>query len=320
MRYLPRILLALVFSSLIFSSCFARTVQFSGRTWDVRQAGLQGPGPNRWSDSNGQVFMDAQGRLHQKIRKIGPAWYSSQITLQQSLGYGTYEFRLDSNTELFDQETVVGLFTYANDFEEIDIELSTFGGNFNTNGHFTVQPYWVAGNQSNYDLNLTSNLSTHKFTWSPTGIEFMSLHGHQSQPSQPSDIISQFSYTGSANPPSLGNERATINFWLNQGNVPTNGLEHELIVSSFTYTPLHETADFDIDLDVDAADLAIWEASYGVDNGGDTDIDSDTDGTDFLAWQQQFTGPGPLAGSLAIPEPSSLVLLSIGMFALGIRK
>lgn len=56
--------------------------------------------------------------------------------------------------------------------------------------------------------------------------------------------------------------------------------------------------DYDGDGDVDGADLALWEASYGV----------DTDGTDFLIWQQEYTGPLPVSAATVVPEPTALTL------------
>ena len=47
-------------------------------------------------------------------------------------------------------------------------------------------------------------------------------------------------------------------------------------------------ADFDGLNGVNAADLAIWQSSYGVNAAGDADGDGDTDGKDFLIWQSQF--------------------------------
>ena len=61
---------------------------------------------------------------------------------------------------------------------------------------------------------------------------------------------------------------------------------------------------------------------------GDFDFDGDVDGNDFLAWQRDtsvgdladwksnFGNVGATAAATSIPEPSSLVLLLIGMFAL----
>ena len=59
--------------------------------------------------------------------------------------------------------------------------------------------------------------------------------------------------------------------------------------------------DFDGDVDADADDLAIWQASYGDPNG--------YTGGNFLEWQRNFGSGGTLAASTAVPEPGSLALL-----------
>jgi hypothetical protein len=70
--------------------------------------------------------------------------------------------------------------------------------------------------------------------------------------------------------------------------------------------------DFNGDGDVDADDLADWQAGYGVDTKGDADGDGDTDGRDFLIWQRNFTGPQPVA-NISVPEPTSLLVVIFGI-------
>ncbi len=71
--------------------------------------------------------------------------------------------------------------------------------------------------------------------------------------------------------------------------------------------------DFDGDGDVDNADLSKWQTDYAANAGSDADGDGDSDGNDFLIWQQNFTGPGPLATSQAVPEPGGLALFASGL-------
>ena len=72
-------------------------------------------------------------------------------------------------------------------------------------------------------------------------------------------------------------------------------------------------SDNDGDDDVDSEDLEIWEDSFGDSTFGDADSDRDTDGADFLTWQRNFTGPGALSTSTAVPEPGILMLLMLGL-------
>lgn len=66
-------------------------------------------------------------------------------------------------------------------------------------------------------------------------------------------------------------------------------------------------SDFDGNDIVNAADLALWQSSFGA-TGADADGDLDTDGNDFLVWQRQFTPP-TLSFSATVPEPTTVTLL-----------
>ena len=70
-------------------------------------------------------------------------------------------------------------------------------------------------------------------------------------------------------------------------------------------------ADFDLDGDVDSADLTHptlgWEVRYS----------NDLDGNDFLTWQQQFgSGVGAVSSlTTVVPEPSTCLLFCVGTLA-----
>jgi probable HAF family extracellular repeat protein len=74
------------------------------------------------------------------------------------------------------------------------------------------------------------------------------------------------------------------------------------------------SGDFNDDGFVNGADLETWTAGFSASTGathkqGDANGDADVDGGDFLVWQRQFTGgPGFVASSPAIPEPSGFGL------------
>jgi hypothetical protein len=79
----------------------------------------------------------------------------------------------------------------------------------------------------------------------------------------------------------------------------------DLVVSS--------RADFDADGDVDGDDFLRCQTGFGIHTGaqksdGDYDNDGDVDGDDFLGWQSEF-GSGGNAAAVAVPEPSSILLL-----------
>ena len=76
-------------------------------------------------------------------------------------------------------------------------------------------------------------------------------------------------------------------------------------------------ADFDDDGDVDGDDFLAWQASFGVDGGGDADGDGDTDGDDFLTWQAEFGGG---AGAFTVPEPSASLLTLAVLAIVGLLR
>ncbi|MBA3483008.1 MAG: hypothetical protein H0T51_14465 [Pirellulales bacterium] len=93
------------------------------------------------------------------------------------------------------------------------------------------------------------------------------------------------------------------------------------------------SADFDDDLDVDGADLAIWKSGFATNATGDADADGVTDGTDFLIWQRELglvvppelppvPKPTAIAAVGAVPEPAGLPLAvsSLAAAALFRRK
>jgi hypothetical protein len=71
-------------------------------------------------------------------------------------------------------------------------------------------------------------------------------------------------------------------------------------------------ADFNHDGIVDGDDLAIWQASLGVDAAGDANDSEDTEGVDFLIWQRQQGAVAGIGGfpATAVPEPAGCVLVA----------
>ena len=97
---------------------------------------------------------------------------------------------------------------------------------------------------------------------------------------------------------------------VNPDYTPTLGDTFDII----TIIPEALSADFNGDDAVDPNDLAIWQSSYGVDDGGDADGDGLTTGLDFLLWQTQLGSSAPLNGSisgtfgtLTVTDPGSVM-------------
>lgn len=156
------------------------TLTFSGYTWRKRDSGsvAVGPGPNRFSREN--VFVDSNGWLHLRIDYRRGAWQCAQASLSKALGYGTYQFEVDTNLMSLASPIVLGLFTYdddpAYDHREIDIEFS--------NGplvgrpwpwQYVLQPYDRQGNLTRFAWPFPVTNIWHTFTWAPSAIFFRSF-------------------------------------------------------------------------------------------------------------------------------------------------
>jgi hypothetical protein len=90
-----------------------------------------------------------------------------------------------------------------------------------------------------------------------------------------------------------------------------------------TITPVTGlAADFDEDGDVDADDLASWNAGFGVATGashmqGDADANGSVDGGDFLDWQRQLGGNPAVAATMTAPEPSTALPFVLALLTCG---
>ncbi len=210
----------------------ARTIQFSGETWVVKASNAKvGPGPNYFSDSLDNVWVDAEGRLHLKITRRKGKWWTSEVIGARSLGHGTYTWSVASRLDTIDPSAVLGLFTWSNTAgfanREVDIEFSRWGNPLAaTNAQYVVQPYDAPGHLRPF-LQPASPSSQHGFTWTPGSVAFTSSTGS----------VPTWTYSGADVPPA-GDETPRMNLWLPGGRPPTDGRPVEVVVRSFTFTPL----------------------------------------------------------------------------------
>ena len=317
-------------SLLLIEGASAVELQFAGRSWTVKQANNPvGPGPNRFSSSPADVWSDEQG-LHLTIHKVGPFWYSTEVILNESHGYGTYAFQTTSRQDLLDANAVFGAFTWDsaggdtipnNHNREIDFEDSRWGNPADSrNSQVVVQPYFVSGNRQRFALpNLEEDSAlTRFFTWSPKRIEFYTLRGHRSPLDFPAEsVIHHFIYEDNGTNhrvPAPGQENFRFNLWLFQSSAPAGNQPVEVVVNDFSYLSF-VSGDFENDGAVNDRDLTAWRTGFGMSGNagrmnGDSEGDLDVDGADFLIWQRQ-QGAGQLDAARLISEPSGMSLLLI---------
>jgi hypothetical protein len=251
-----------------------RRIQFAGHNWAVKFGDYMGPGPNNFSDSVDNVWVDGNGYLHLKITHPDSNWYCSEIISDESFGYGTYVFTIDRRVDTLDRNIVLGLFTwdtYAPQFNyrEIDFEFGTWGNPANDNSQYVIQPWDMPGNLYRFDIDYTGDATTttHVMTWRPDGIYFKSYYGDFSLAPPPETVIQDWYYTGSDNPPP-GGENVRMNLWLISGLSPVNGLESEVVIKDFQFLTGISDQPGDISNDgvVNLVDLAFIAAGWREDN------------------------------------------------------
>jgi hypothetical protein len=219
----------------------SRHLQFSGYEWSVKSSVRRvGPGPNYFSDSNDNVVVDAEGRLHLLITQRDGQWYCAEVVSTRSFGYGTYRFHLETNPDGLDVQVVLGMFTWSNDpaynHREIDIEISRWGKANNSNAQFVVQPYTRHENIVRFQTPTGLGSSTHLFTWKPNTVFFQSKQDSSAKAAAPNSFVKEYEFTEGI--PQSGDENARINLWLFTGHPPTNGKEVEVIITKFEFIPL----------------------------------------------------------------------------------
>lgn len=297
----------------------AATLQFAGRTWTIKQSNSPvGPGPNRFSNSSNDVWSDAQG-LHLTIHKTGSFWYSTEVILNESHGYGTYMFQTNSRQDILNTNATFGAFTWDsaggdtipnNPNREIDFEDGRWGNPADTtNSQVVVQPYFVNGNLQRVTLpDLSADAAlTRFFTWSKDKIEFYTLRGHYTPYTFPAEsVIHHYTYTANGTThlvPTPGQENFRFNLWLFQSSAPAGNQPAEVVVNNFAYYPLL-AGDFNNSGIVDAGDFVAWRNGLG----------TLYTPADFEVWRGNF-GNTVAAAAIAmtsVPEPSNCMIVFLG--------
>jgi len=219
-----------------------RHLEFSGYDWWLKTSSDQvGPGPNYFSDSTNNVWLDGQGQLQLRITHRANQWQCAEAVTARTFGYGSYRFELGSTVNDLDPNVVLGLFTWSDDpayaHREIDIECSRWSNVSDlNNAQYVVQPWDTAGHLARLNVPAGSTNSTHVFTWETNRVSFQSQGGaFDSSPSLPNQITN---WTYALAVPPTGDENVRLNLWLYNGAAPVSTIEVEFVLRSFQFVPL----------------------------------------------------------------------------------
>ncbi len=284
-------------------------ITFAGQNWRVRNSncGISSiPHPNKFSDSNANVWVDDNESLHLKITHVGEKWYCSEVVSVNSPHYGAYSFTVKGRLDLFDPNVAFGLFTWDTgtpqyNYSQMDFEFSGWkDSNEPDNAQYDIQPQNKPGNRQPFAFACSVNdVTTHDFTWRHNAVDFRSYYSDYPL-SNPDNLIESWSYTGDDIPP-VGGENIRIGLWLlppdnaepnTPGSPPDNGQEVEIVVKSFKML-----GDTNKDMRIDDQDLIslidAWLAEPGDSNWNpDCDLaqppDEIINGNDFALFAQNW--------------------------------
>lgn len=201
-------------------------INWKGQRWYLTGGGRSSPGNNYWDNTGNGVWLDSQGKLHLTIRNDNGIWKSTMLNSQYKYKYGTFTWKVESPVYTYDKSSVVGLFTYFDDNNELDIETSRWGNTTNGNLWYTVQPYDVVGNEQGYNVPayIDGSSTYYRIDWQPTYIRFVSWKSDGT-------LIADHTYTNTTGIPTTS-QYAMMNFWMMNGATPQQ--EMELIISDFS--------------------------------------------------------------------------------------
>jgi hypothetical protein len=184
----------------------------------------------------------------------------------KTFNYGTYIFTCESDIRNFDAKAVFGFFSW-NDYSfqtqgnsEVDVEFSRWNvPSDSLLATYSVQPvsfsnptpYTERTKKSPFATSYLGKPATYMFKWTPDSIVWESYEGETYPgPNQ----VSHWSFTKNniprnkieggltSNPIIIpapeDSTHVRLNLWLLNGQAPNNGLEHEIVVKNFHYTPL----------------------------------------------------------------------------------
>jgi hypothetical protein len=247
-RTLIRIVTALLFLLSFNHIASAKTLQFSGYTWEVRSGGGN-PGPCDWKDTN--AWTDENGFLHLRLSKSNGVWHCAEVSMLESLDFGKYQFWVIGQIDTLDPSVVLGLFSYlgppGSGTNEIDVEIARWGDPTRENLDYNVYPSFADSScQNNIDdcahgkefyFTLNGSYTTHRYIWDSTNVLFKSLHDHVNNND---NLFAKWRFTPANYLKRIpqGPMPIHMNLWLFDQVPPADGQPVEIVIRSFTYTPL----------------------------------------------------------------------------------
>jgi hypothetical protein len=212
------------------------TIHFSGYDWSV-QTGVSDHGGQPYAYDSANAWTDEKGYLHLRMEYRNGRWSCAEISLNQSLGYGTYKFVVEDTAHLR-PSAVIGMFTWddarsTNFRNEMDIELSRWGNPESENAQYVVQPFYAPENLARF--NVPGGVLTHEFRWEPGKVSFKTTS--DSSPDR-QKLISEHVFASGT--PTPANEKVHIDLYDFHHSEGSSNQPNEAVIESFEFLPLQQ--------------------------------------------------------------------------------
>ena len=208
----------------------ARTLNWSGYAWDVRNQGLSEPGPNTWSDSPANVVLDGSSLVLSIAKDAAGRWNSAEIDNQRHLGYGTYRWVVETDLSTIDGYEVLGMFTWGDvppSNNEIDIEAARWGNLAWPSGSGTVWQDFDRDRSQEKTFSYSNRPPyVNQFTWEPGRVTYRITDATGA-------VL--FDWVVTSGVPAPSTEVPMINYWRFENRAPA--APKSIRLSSFTFTP-----------------------------------------------------------------------------------
>lgn len=185
--------------------------------WTVRTK-PGSPGNGCWSGSRESVRIDEKGEIRLRLVRIGGQWCQAEIRANTIASYGRHRFHVISRLDHLHPSVVLGMFLYADDEHEIDIEMSRSLAGADNRGVYAVQP--ARGDRVHkFPVELTGPFTTHEIDWTGDRVRFSSWHGH-CDAGPCGGWIQQWVYEGPDIPVESDGLEVRMNLWLKGQDEP----------------------------------------------------------------------------------------------------
>lgn len=210
-------------------------LHFSGYDWKIRTIASDRGGLNNLYDP-ANVWLDAGGAMHLRIKKKDGRWTCAEVEMTRSLGYGTYIIVMRDVSRL-EPAAILSMNTFDDwggdqHYRELDVEIGRWGdAKSKNNAQYGIQPFYVPGNVAPFVA--PPGTLTHSMHWESGRASFQTVRGNSIHGGAP--VVSEHIFT--AGVPSPGRETLQFLLYIVASEKYPLQNDNEVVIEKFEYLP-----------------------------------------------------------------------------------